>query len=47
MILSCFIYLKYCLYAKNIPDIFGGQDHVMQRGQDQMWTQFNNSEQKS
>ena len=47
MILSCFIYLTYRLHDKNIPDMIGGQGHVMRRGQGQMWAKFNNSEQKS
>ena len=47
MIVSYFIYLTYRLYDKHIPDMIGGQGHVMQRGQGQMWAKFNNSEQKS
>ena len=32
MMLSCFIYLTYSLHDKNIPEMIGGQDHVMRRG---------------
>ena len=36
IVMSYFIYLTYSLYDKNIPEVIGGQGHVMRRNQSQM-----------
>ena len=47
MILSCIIYLIYCLHDTNISEMISGQGHVMRRDQGQMCAKFKNSEQKA
>ena len=46
MILSCVIHLTYNLHDKNIPEMIGGQGHVIRLSQGHMWAKFKHSEQK-